>query len=344
MIFAVALYGGRHAGMLLAHLHSVRATHPDAQIEVYHQDLPAELLEAMQRTRPDVRWVLTRFQLEADKIQRISSKTLAWELAVSGKPPGECLCLLDVDTLVLRPLGRFFGEAEFDVLFTVKRPGFPLNTGVMLCRAGEGANAFFRRWREDTVTILRDPALLRQANDQRLPYGAADQMALHRFLGYREDQREYAVALGERLLRFHAEACEKLNETQSRPLSDEMHIVHYKGGWQPILLDGKRFSKHRTKKNCWEMYTRFLAEFQTALAELNRTCGAQFLPSDFHIVIPSYVHETRPAIRRLRYAIFIVSDCLRSSMDLACRAISLLRREALHFSRAKSIGTSAAND
>jgi hypothetical protein len=38
------------------------------------------------------------------------------------------------------------------------------------------------------------------------------------------------------------EQCARLNEINSGPLREQTHVVHYKGGWQRILLDGRPFS------------------------------------------------------------------------------------------------------
>src|SRR5689334_619317 len=76
--FVVANYGSRHAGLLLAHLHSVTRSHPDATISVYWQDLPEELRGALQRVAPRADFIQTSYDFDADPLQRISSKVLCW--------------------------------------------------------------------------------------------------------------------------------------------------------------------------------------------------------------------------------------------------------------------------
>ena len=156
MKFVVATYGGKHAGMLLAHLHAIQGTHPGAEVEVYHQDLPPPIVEALIKSHSSVRWTETKFDFAADKILRISSKTLAWEFAMRRQPEGETVCLLDVDTLVRKDLRPFFADEGIDVIFTCKPGGFVLNTGVLLCRINPRTRAFFERWRSETIGILQD--------------------------------------------------------------------------------------------------------------------------------------------------------------------------------------------
>src|SRR5688500_1388320 len=76
--FIVANYGARHAGMLLAHLHSIRKAHPEAAISVYWQDLPEEICAALKRVAPRAEFVRTDYDFDRDPLQRISSKVLCW--------------------------------------------------------------------------------------------------------------------------------------------------------------------------------------------------------------------------------------------------------------------------
>jgi hypothetical protein len=275
-----------------------------------------------------VQWTETHFKFAEDKIQRISSKTLAWEFAVHQQPEGACVCLLDVDTLVRRDLGKFFAEADCDVVFTYKSGGFVLNSGVLLCRINARSRAFFERWRADSVAILGDPERFRQSSDPGLPYGGADQMALHQTLGYREGETHYRAEIAGKTVHFRGEPCEALNETRSVPLGERAHILHYKGGWQPILLDGRRFSRHRPKAVSWEMYLFYLENFERALRRLNEAAGTSFTARDFHLQIPAYVHERNPVLRSLRYASFVAADSLADVFSLGRAIVRRLSRAA----------------
>ena len=315
MKFVVATYGARHIGMLLAHLQSIRESHPQAAVEIYHQDLPEPQRAAIAGAFPQAVWVATNFNFTGDRIQRISSKTLAWELALQRQPAGECVCLLDVDTLVRLDLQPFFAEEDCDIVFTFKNDGFVLNTGVLLCRAGPRATAFAARWRELAIGILGNSERFQQANDPKLPYGAADQMALHEMLQYRDGQARYEVEIGAKRVRFRGESCELLNETRSCPMTARTHLVHFKGGWQPILLDGRRFSRNRPKAGCWEMYTWYLDTFHRALASVCAASPGKWSPGDFHVRIPTYISARAPLAHALGYGAFVAWDHVRDGAD-----------------------------
>ncbi len=292
MRFIVANYGTRHLGMLLVHLQSVAQSHPGARHSVYWQDIPERFVAAMQAAFPRVEWIRTEIDFARDPIQRISSKVLCWARAAEEYAGEESLVFCDSDTLVRRDLAPFFQSNDADVIFTTKPENVPLNTGVMLARGGAAASAFFRAWCDATTHILRTPELYAQANDAKLPYGGTDQMSLYQLLGYTREQPLYTLSLRAAdqscAVRLRAEPCAQLNETNSRPLSDEIHIVHYKAGWQAILLDGRPFSRFRPRADSWEMLGLFLETLADGLQAVNRATGEKFTAGDFRIHRPWY--------------------------------------------------------
>jgi hypothetical protein len=290
MRFIVASYGPRHVGMLLTHLHSIARSHPSARVAVYWQDIPERLLDPVRQLFPNVDFIRTEFDLSSDFLQRISSKLNAWCRAVSDHAYEPEICLADVDTLVLRDLSSFFKDAA-QIVFTDKPEKSPLNSGVILARGGEAASAFFRLWNERTLEILRTPELRRQANDYSLHYGGGDQMALYQMLGYERGRVDYEVTVEGHRVAVRCEPCAVLNETNSLPINDRMHIIHFKSGWQPILLDGKPFTRNRPREKSWEMFTLYLTRFSEALTALNTAAGTHFTARDFNVVIPSYYKD-----------------------------------------------------
>ena len=294
MRFIVANYGTRHAGMLLAHLHSIAETHPQAQVAVYWQDIPAPLIGAIRAAFPAVDFIETDFDFDAHPLQRISSKVLCWARAAE-EHSGD-LVFADSDTLIRRDLSAFFAAGD-DLVFTTKpAERVPLNTGVLLARSGPATSAFFRAWREATLHILQTPELFQQANDQSLPYGGTDQMSLIQLLDYEAARTRYTLSLDGLEIRLRAEPCALLNETNSRPLSgsgDTICVVHYKAGWQSILLSGRPFSRFRPRVASWEMFVFFMETFAAALARLNAASSTQYTPHDLGIQWPWYYREGR---------------------------------------------------
>lgn len=298
--FIVANYGTRHAGMLLAHLQSVATSHPHARQSVYWQDIPAHLIDPLRAAFPKVDWVQTTFDFDRDPLQRISSKVLCWARAAEEHATEPALVFCDSDILVCRDLATFFTPDPADVVFTTKPEKVPLNSGVMLARGGPGATAFFRAWRDATIAILKDPAQFAQANDPAQPYGGTDQMSLYQLLHYTRDRESFTVRCTNSdppvEARLRAEPCARLNETNSRPITnggEDIHAIHYKGGWQRILLDGRPFSRFRPRAASWEMFTIFMQTMIEALQRVHAATGKKFTMRDFGIQQPWYYHRGR---------------------------------------------------
>ena len=304
--------------MLLTHLHSIACSHPEVGVSVYWQDLPKPFMDALNLAFPKVRFRHTDFDFASDWVQRISSKVLAWRLAAQENSEERALVFADVDTLVLRDLGSVFATSDADVVFTWKPERVPVNTGVLFARGGEAAIRFFRLWQEKTVEILQTPELYRQANDPACGFGGADQMSLMRLLGYERDQTRYTLEDDGVAIRLRGEACSEFNETNSRPLDGAIRVVHYKGGWQPILLQGRPFSRFRPRHASWEMFTLYLTTFRDALAKLNTAAGTSFTARDLGIVVPFYFRENGPRFAPLLYAAW-------RAKEAAKRATLLLR-------------------
>lgn len=299
--------------MLLTHLDSIARSHPAAHVAVYWQDIPAAILEALRATFPRYDFICTDFDFSLDPVLRISSKVLAWCRAVEEHASDPHLCLADVDTLVLRDVTPFFERDSADVIFTDKPERTALNTGVLLAHGRPAATAFFREWRDRTLEICRTPELYAQANDFSLGYGAADQMALWKMLGYQRGRADYEIVCGGKQVKLRAEPCAVLNETNSVPVTDDQHILHYKAGWQVILLQGRPFTRNRPREASWPMFTLYLTRFRKALEGLNSAAGTHFTARDFGIVIPFYFEPATGGFDAPRYAVWRAREAGRSA-------------------------------
>ena len=314
MRFIVASYGKKHVGMLLTHLHSISRSHPEARVAVYWQDIPAQFVDALRATFPCCDFHRTEFDFSNDSLLRISSKVHSWCRAAEEHAGEPRLCLADVDTLVLRDIFPFFEKDDADVVFTHKPERTALNTGVLLAHGRSAATAFFREWRDRTLHICHTPELYAQANDYSLGYGAADQMALWQMLGYERGRAGYEIVCGGERVRLRGEPCAVLNETNSLPLSDEKHILHYKAGWQLILLQGRPFTRNRPREASWPMFTLYLTRFREALEALNAAVGTRFTADDFGIVFPFYFEEKTGGFDPARYALWRAREAGKSAL------------------------------
>ena len=315
MKFLVSAFGNRYAGMLITNLESIERSNPAAGIEVYYQDLPDGFLESASRAYPRVRFVETNFDFSNDPIQRISSKTLTWEYACRQQRSGDLLAFVDVDTIVVKDISAFLCSDDIDLVFTWKDETFQLNSGVLLAAAGNACRNFLQEWLRRTREVLQTPHLYAQANSSDLPYGGGDQMALHQILNYRLGEPRYEVPIGATVVRFRAEPCAVLNETNSGPIRATTHIIHYKGGWQHILLDGKPFSRHRPRLACGEMYQLYLATFQAALGRLNSAGRRVWTPGELGIAVPRYTHVKPGLLREILYAAVVARHWPRAVVN-----------------------------
>lgn len=289
--FIISLFGDRHVGMLLPLLYSIQKSNPNAAISVYWEDISPDTVKLMQIAFPAIDWVKTNFNFSTDITKRISSKMLVWNKAAQEKyiADGGWLLFLDADMLARKDILSFLEPIRSEAILTYRDGQFPLNSGVVVFRSGKKSAEFFQIWLDKTLEILASPDLYAQANNKHLPYGGADQMALHLLLEYKLDQRHYRYTLPTgQFLDLETQPCEDLNETYSAPITERTRIIHYKGGWRSILFEDAPFTKNRPKKTSWEMFTYYHLIYQEAINFLNRQTGSRFKTTDFGLIVPFY--------------------------------------------------------
>lgn len=264
-VFVTTIYGGAYTPFLGPLLHSVRVCHPRASGLVLWQDVPRREVEILAAAFPEWRFEATGLAMGGEPAQRIPRKLHAWRAACE-RFPDRPVALLDCDTLVVRPLDRYFGGG-WDVLYTWKDEPFPINTGVMLVRTGRIGTALFGALARRVEEIVRDPALLALAAGCS---GAADQHALRELIGFVNYERDATREVDGVRATFRGAPCRELNETNCRPITDDLCVIHYKAGWHPILLDGRDWTTNRPEGRCREMFERFRGARREADAAIAR--------------------------------------------------------------------------
>jgi hypothetical protein len=255
--FITTIYGERYAPFLLPHLHSISTLYPESHGVVLWQDLPPREIELLSAGFPRFRFIRTEQSMSGDLHQRIPRKLHAWKEAcalLAGHQPS-ALCFLDCDTLLVSTIDQFL-QPGWDVTFTWKDELFPINTGVLLARNAEIAGILLSDLAQRVEYIVRDPGRLQTALGSS---GAADQHALREIIGFCNYDREIVRTLAGRELVFRGVPCRQLNETNCRPMTPDLAIVHYKTGWHPILLDGAPFTRNRPADRCQQMFEHFRA-------------------------------------------------------------------------------------
>jgi len=303
--FVTSCYGDDYIGLLLTNIFSISQSNPQADISVLWEQLDEKKISLLKQAFPKVDFVEADFDIKGSFIERISNKTKLWEMAVKQYPE-EYLCLLDCDTLVRKDISDFYNQ-EFDIIFTDKEGVFPLNTGVMLVKNSASVINFFTQWREQTIAVIQDKIAFKKANSLDYPYGGADQMAFYTLIGYKKGKKEHIFSNNDQKIVLQAISCELLNETRSTQVTEQTHVIHYKGGWRPILLEGGGFTKNRPKQTSWGMYLLFLKTYLQAISQLNKI-DKEIVYQDFNIKIPFYLNKDKLEENKWLYWLFAFKE------------------------------------
>jgi len=311
-VFIVAVFGDRFVGMLLNLLYSIERTQNDFEIKVYWQDMSDDKISPLKLYFDKVNFIETKFDFKSSRIERIASKTKLWNFA-SENNSEDNLVFVDVDTLFIKDIDFFFKQ-DFDVIYTVKEEKFPLNTGIILCKNSIKVKLFFKVWLEKTMSILNNPVDFSKANDDLYPYGAPDQMAFFKLinLDVQNILKDGNVSIGSNSLNIKPVSCKLLNETNSTTVMSDTYMIHFKGGWQPILIDGATYSINRPLKKSLSMHKLYLRSFLTALDLLNVKLSKKLTPSFFNIKIPNYFYNDLTIKRTYFFykLVFLTKLCL----------------------------------
>jgi hypothetical protein len=137
-------------------------------------------------------------------------------------------------------------------------------------------------------------------------------MSLFKILEYKAGQRNYNFEIEGQNIIFKGIPCKVLNETNSKEITETTHIIHYKGGWQPILLEGRNFTKNRSKKLSWEMYIKYLKTFKKALEYLQKNTDTRYDPKNLNIIIPFYLNLATFKENKCLYSIYSYYDRIKN--------------------------------
>lgn len=176
--------------------------------------------------------------------------------------------LIDCDTIVLKDFSKVF-ENDFDVAFTYKEDKFPINFGVILGRNNSSFKEIVRYICKTIDYTFSDKELLSEAT--RLS-GAADQHSINSLVHkpnippeYEEfSKKERDNTFGKRYnveengisIKIDFLPGEIFNETECKPISRDLNVIHYKSGWHPILkeIHKPKYTKYRSESECKEMF------------------------------------------------------------------------------------------
>lgn len=296
--------------MLITLLQSIKMTNSELEVKIYYQEVDENLFKAV-KVAFDFEFIQLSFNLSADRIQRISSKTILWDYALNHEEESQKVLFVDVDMLFIKPIEQYLDNRTCDVLFTVKDENGMINTGVVAVINNQAARNFFKKWEMETVKILSDPVLLEKANSIYCNYGAADQMSFNQIINYSKKEDNYCVMIEELVVNLKAVPCNILNVTNSTPVNEEMLIIHYKSGWQRVLIDGDSFNRNRRRMNSIEMYKLYIYYFKLALDRVNLMNKTTYTAKQFNIIIPYWLYIRNRSLSDSFYAIVVIRTFLK---------------------------------
>ncbi len=282
-VFVVAVYGQKYAAFLGPHLTALRAAYPDrpaGQVlgHVLWQHIEPREIAVLAAVFPEFNFEETALPESDDSAHAIPRKIHAWARGaqLAGDRP---VAFLDCDAILVAPIDDYFADQSWDITFTWKDELFPINTGVMLARRGDLAAHVFAAMLPRIERMVTSREQLATAVGSS---GAADQHALREIIGFcnydRTITREVEANGVTRPITFRGEPCSVLNETNCRPITRNLRIIHYKTGWHPILLNGANFTVNRPELACAEMFGYWRELEQRAgdlvAAELTRSAAA----------------------------------------------------------------------
>ena len=250
IVYLTSIYGEKYLPFLLVFLKTLEQhREPESSVVVLWNHLPDHEIKYLVEAFPKVRFNRVQIELTGEPKKDVPLKIQLWRRGIEMFPEAQ-VRLLDCDTLFLKNIGDLVG-GTYDILYTYKDEKFKLNTGVMIVNNSVKTIEFFRLWLERIEDTVRDKRKLLKSIEQS---GAVDQHVLFQWLGNSIGDLEKEIRVENISLLFKGVPCSQLNETRSCDITDEASVVHYKGGWQPILLENQPFNEYRPQDISQYMY------------------------------------------------------------------------------------------
>lgn len=210
-----------------------------------------------------------------------AQKLDAWAAIVAEAADGDRLLLIDVDTVILRPLDDVW-DLKFDLAYTTKpvESRFPFNAGVLFLRITPAVRTFIATWRAENERMFHDAAYYQV---WRPAYGGLNQSAL----GALFHNRAAIADLTIRRLPCVEWNCE--DEHWAAFDAKRTRIVHYKGALHRALFDrGPLEEGMRPLIAIWRLLEGAASDRQIRPDELEDT---MVRPTDLTIEAPALEHR-----------------------------------------------------
>jgi len=145
-----------------------------------------------------------------------TAKLDAWVRFLKGCEDGEKVVFMDCDMLIQRPFDDAF-DNDFDIGYTYRAKGIPMNGGVVFVRNNAHSRAFIKEWGKVNRRMLSDPEFHRPWHEK---YAGINQASF----GYLLENEPDADILPLPCSIYNA--C----DDTWRDLSPDVRAIHYKSG------------------------------------------------------------------------------------------------------------------
>lgn len=264
--FVVVIFNDNYIPFLKVLLYSIYGVHDTiSMVHVYHNSVRKDLIDELtEKTTAKFQEVTGSHELrdshlkEDERMKFLPSRKIDFWHHALQEIKSDRIVFMDCDMMLLRPMDKFF-DYSYDIGYTYKTEAdeglkWLLNTGILLVNNRENANRYFLKWSKRVTEILSDSQMTEKGIKG---WGAADQAALGWDL-------EHTFSIGADItivdkIKFRGFKCKELNETRCVPITDDLHVIHYKGSWHNVLLN-KRYEGSRSKEkgeimfNLWQDY------------------------------------------------------------------------------------------
>jgi len=266
--FAIAAYNSNFIEQVNVALQSIKTVYQDrAKIIFYYANIDQELIDDIKCLIPNI--ILKESKKldceSGDAEYKTAMKSIVWAEILRDHPELENVVFMDADTLLIKPMGKFFIK-EFDIGYCYKVSGdenlqWPINGGVMLIKNSDRAVDFLDRWSELTIETQRNTLGKQDGYNQ---WGGGDQVSLGHILGTR-NQVNFQAPMARLSVILQGFPMAFFNESRGMIPSVNTHLIHYKGSWQDVLKTGI-FTPKRPESSCkplYDLYHKTLSTWQT---------------------------------------------------------------------------------
>jgi hypothetical protein len=297
-----ASYGNRYARLLLAFLESTTTSNPTAGITVLWSETDKEIIEALSGAYPSVTFEYHEFNTYKDAWRRIALTEVETHAWAAHRYPGENICHVDNDTLIIKDLRPFF-EAPADVFFaTIESGHMPVNMGVLLTKATPAVTEFLDELYAEVKENLAAEAV------EVKKYGAIDQMSLVQKLGITREKNEYQYTMPSGIVMCMGVPCRRMNKVDLEvPATDDTHIIHYLGKrWHPVFWGDGLLPAYSRATVQFTLYRRYLEVYCKGLLKLeavNTVVSDQY----FAPLVPPFIDRETGRINETKRFFYYLS-------------------------------------